>query len=229
MMNKNLITHSRPKSAISEAYRVMRTNIIYASVDKPVCTIVVTSSGPGEGKSTTVANLAITMAHGGSRVAIVDCDLRKPKMHKYFGVPNIIGLTNILVGSLNWREHVQSIDDEPNLSLITSGPIPPNPSEFIGSEKMKYFIEALKEAYDYVVVDTPPIGVVTEAALIAARVDGTILVIASGEVEIELAKRSKEALEKVKSNILGVVLNRIKEKNKSCYKYYNSSYYNEDF
>jgi capsular exopolysaccharide synthesis family protein len=133
-----------------------------------------------------------------------------------------------LVESLDWREHVQRIEGEPNLSIITSGPIPPNPSELIGSEKIKSFIEELKGEYDYVIIDTPPIGVVTDAALVAAYVDGTILVIASGNVEIELAKHSKESLVNVGANILGVVLNRVKEKTRGYYKYYYSSYFTEE-
>lgn len=228
-MNRDeLILNKGSKSVVAEAYRVLRTNIMYASVDKKIKTIAVTSSGPAEGKSSTVANFAIALAHAGSRVLIIDSDLRKPRIHKTFSISNRVGLTNIIVEDLDWKEHLHTLEELPALSILPSGPIPPNPSELCGSTKMKNFINNIKEEFDYVIIDTPPSGVVTDGTLIASYVDGTILVVASGNVEIESAKRTKSLLENVKANILGVVLNKIPVNDSGYYKYYYYSYYHDD-
>ncbi len=228
-MNRDeLILNKGSKSVVAEAYRVLRTNIMYASIDKKIKTIAVTSSGPAEGKSSTVANFAIALAHAGSRVLIIDSDLRKPRIHKIFGISNRVGLTNIVVEDLDWKENVHTLEELPELSIIPSGPIPPNPSELCGSAKMKNFINSIKEEFDYVIIDTPPSGVVTDGTLVASYVDGTILVVASGNVEIEAVKRTKNLLNNVNANILGVVLNKIPVNDSGYYKYYYYSYYHDD-
>ena len=227
MSRDNLILNRGTKSVVAEAYRVLRTNIMFSSIDKKITSIAVTSSGPGEGKSITVSNFAIALAQAGSRVLIVDADLRKPRIHKIFNISNSVGLTNIIVQNLDWKTRVQTTEVK-NLGIITSGPIPPNPSEICGSEKMKSLINAFKEEFDYVIIDTPPAGVVTDGALVGAYTDGIILVVASGDVEIEAAKRAKGLLDNVKANILGVVLNKIPANDNGYYKYYYYTYYHED-
>lgn len=228
MIKDELILNKGTKSVVAEAYRVMRTNVLFSSIDKKIKTIAVTSSGPAEGKSTTAANFVIALAQAGSRVLLIDADLRKPRLHKYFGLSNTSGLTNIIVEDADWKKVLHNIEELPLVDVITSGPIPPNPSELCGSVKMQNFIYDLKSEYDYIVMDTPPVGVVTDAALIGAHADGTILVVASGNVEIEAARRSKLLLENVKANIIGVVLNKIPTNDSGYYKYYYYSYYHDE-
>ncbi|MDD4834973.1 MAG: CpsD/CapB family tyrosine-protein kinase [Lutispora sp.] len=228
MGDRSLILNSGAKSTLAESYRTLRTNVMFSSIDKSIKSIAVTSAGPSEGKSTVVSNFAIALAQDGSRVLIIDSDLRKPKVHKLFALPNNIGLTNILTERLPWEEHIASVEELPNLYVMTSGPIPPNPSEIVGSEKMRSMVSELKESFDFVLLDTPPVGVVTDAAIVSSYADGTILVVASGNVEIEAAQRAKELLVNVKANILGVVLNKISIKGAGYYKYYYYGGYYED-
>ena len=230
MQNNGLILHSGAKSTIAEAYRTLRTNVMFSSIDKSIKSIVITSAGPFEGKSTISANFAVTLAQVGSRVLVLDADLRKPKAHKLFGLPNNIGLTNVLAESLPWEKHITQIEEQPNLFVMTAGPIPPNPSEIVGSEKIKNMIAEMKNSFDYVIIDTPPVGVVTDAAIVSSYADGTILVVSSGDVEIEAAQRAKELLINVKANLLGTVLNKIPTKGAGYYKYYyyySSGYYED--
>ncbi|WP_094549307.1 CpsD/CapB family tyrosine-protein kinase [Petroclostridium xylanilyticum] len=224
---RSLIAHTNPKSPISEAYRVLRTNIQFSSVDKPLKVIVVTSAGPGEGKTTTMANLAITFAQSGSRTLLIDADLRKPKVHRTFYLSNQKGMTNVLAQHDDYKQHIQKSAAE-NLDVLTSGPIPPNPSELLSSNSMKQFIEKVRQDYDIVLIDAPPVGTVTDAAILSTIVDGTMLVTASGQVEIEAAQRAKELLEKVKANIIGVVLNKLSKNAQGNYYYYYYYYYGED-
>lgn len=219
-----LITHADPKSPISEAYRVLRTNIQYSCIDKPLKTIVITSTGPMEGKTTTVANLGIIFAQMGSKVLIIDSDLRKPRIHKIFWFSNDAGLTNFLAVHDDYVKYIRN-SAVPNLDILTSGTIPPNPSELLNSNSMKQFIGKVREDYDIILLDAPPVGSVTDASIISTYVDGTILVVNSGEVEIEALKRSKELLDKVSANIIGVVLNNIEKGAKGNYYQY---YYQED-
>lgn len=226
MIDNTLITHSQPKSPISEAYRVLRTNIQYSSIDNPLKTIVVTSAGPGEGKSTTIANLAITFAQSGNKVLIVDADLRKPKVHKNFDLDNTYGLTNILAKKDAYSNYIKKGPVD-GLDIITCGAIPPNPSELLGSNQMKHLVEKLREDYDIVLLDAPPVGSVTDAALLSTIVDGTILVASSGVVEIDSLKRAKELLLKVNAHIIGVVLNKLDKNSKGNSYYYYYYYYGE--
>lgn len=223
----DLITLKNPKSPISESYRTLRTNIQFSSLDKNLNTIVVTSSTQGEGKTTTICNLAITIAQSGKSVLLVDCDLRRPRVHKNFDLNNYSGLTNILSGQ---NEDTDCIKETTiaNLSVLSSGPKPPNPSEVLGSKSMKRFVEQMSEKYDYVLLDAPPVGLVTDGAIVSTLADGVILVASSGEVAIEAAKRSKELLENVKANIIGVVLNKVSVAKSQYYKYYYNQYYYQD-
>lgn len=228
MLDANVVvTHCDPKSPVSEAYRVLRTNIQYSGVDKPMKTIVVTSSGPVEGKTTTIVNLAVTFAQAGCRVLLIDSDMRKPKLHKVFVIPNTKGLTNLLIEHGDYRDYVQDCD-VPNLEILTCGTIPHNPSELLSSRTMRELLEKVKQDYDIVFLDAPPVGSVTDAAVISTFVDGMILVAYAGHVKIGSLRLTKELLEKVNANILGVVLNQLDRNVGSNYYYYHDYYYGED-
>lgn len=224
-----LIVHTDPKSPISEAYRTLRTNIQFSSLDNSIKTIVVTSAGPGEGKTTSIINLGITMVQSGSKVLLIDGDLRKPQIHKIFEASNQLGLTSVLVSELSYKERVLSTYIE-GLEILPVGVIPPNPSELLASGKMKQLLSEVSEDYDFVLIDTPPAAVVTDASVLAAVADGTILVCSSGQVPIDGAKRAKELLKNVNANIIGVILNKIpiNQRNYSQYYYYYYHYYGED-
>ncbi len=216
-----LITQINPKSPISEQYRTIRTNMQFASVDKELKSLIVTSSGPGEGKSSTTANLAVVYAQQGKKVLLVDADLRKPTMHYTFRLDNLRGLSNILVGENTIDEAVNPTDIN-ELDVLTCGPIPPNPSELLSSRKMESFLKEAQFSYDMVILDTPPVLAVTDAQILANLVDGSILVVRSGETEVEPAQRSKEALEPAKAKLLGVVLNGREKKASNYYYYYGT-------
>jgi len=216
----DLILEKQPKSPISEAYRTIRTNIDFSSIDKEIRTILVTSSGPGEGKTTTAANIALTYAQAGKKTLLIDCDLRKPRIHKVFKISNRIGFTNMMADDMKLSEAAFLFND--TLQVLTAGTIPPNPSEMLSSNKMKTFLQAAAMVYDRIIIDSPPINVVTDAQILGAATDGVILVVSSEITNIEGAIRAKELLLKVKANILGVVLRRLKS---GSGKYGYSSYY----
>lgn len=220
---KNNVVNS--KTTVSEAFRSLRTNLQFTSVDKKVKSILITSSLPNEGKSTIIKNLAYALAMTGVKVIVVDCDLRNPTVHQMFKIPNMSGLTNIIVEDDRYEKYVISDKEFDNLGIITSGPIPPNPSELIGSNRMRVFLDRLKEDYDYVLLDAPPVLLVTDPTVLAPVVDGVILVIQANKTEIEATKRAKEILTNLKANILGAVLNKVKEQRSGYYYYY---YYNND-
>ncbi|MDO8671987.1 MAG: CpsD/CapB family tyrosine-protein kinase [Dehalococcoidia bacterium] len=204
-----LVTFSNPRSPIAEAYRQLRTNIQFSSLDKTLRSLLVTSTSPEEGKSTTLANLAVAIAQTGSRVILVDCDLRRPTIHSIFGLGNAAGLTSVVLDPASRHLPLQDSGIE-NLQILSSGPLPPNPSELLGSRRMGEVIDLLESEADMVLFDSPPIIAVTDAAILATRVDGVILVINAGKTKRELARKAKALLEKVNANILGVVLNNMK-------------------
>lgn len=227
MEQRNIITEKNPKSPISEAYRTLRTNIQFSNIDEDIKSILITSSGSGEGKSTTLTNLGVTIAQSGKNVLLIDSDLRKPRMHQYFQLPNMRGLTTAISANVDYKEIVCQTHIE-NLDILTSGPVPPNPSELLGSKKMKEFLKRVKNDYDTVLIDTPPVGIVTDAAVLSAVVDGVLLVCASGQVDVDAAKSAKKLLETVKANILGVILTKIPINEGRYYKYsYYNSFYEE--
>lgn len=233
MKKSKIFTTQNPKSPISEAFRTLRTNIQFSSIDKPIKSMVITSSGPGEGKSTVSVNTAITIAQSGKNVLLIDCDLRKPTLHKYFNMSSLKGLSNILVEDADYTNILYNTEEIEQLDIIGSGPIPPNPAELLGSKKMENFIEDMRKEYDMVILDAPPIGLVTDSAILSTIVDGTLLVCSVGEANINSATRAKELLEKVNANILGVVLNKVPVSGGAYYKYhynqyYDYSYYDED-
>ncbi|MCR2045174.1 CpsD/CapB family tyrosine-protein kinase [Anaerosalibacter massiliensis] len=223
MKREKIITHGNPKSPVSEAFRTLRTNIQFSSIDKTLSSIVVTSSGPSEGKSTVSTNIAVTMAQSEKEVLLVDCDLRKPKIHTFFNIHNGQGLTNILAEGVSLREVAYEPEIEKNLHVLTAGPIPPNPAELLGSRRMKEFLKEVETKYHMIILDSPPVGMVTDSAILSTIADGTILVCAVGQADVDASKAAKSLLEKVNANILGVVLNKVPVKQGG---YYNYNYYN---
>jgi non-specific protein-tyrosine kinase len=201
-----LIALRDPRSPAAEAYRTLRTNIQFSSLDKPLGTLLVTSTAPDEGKSTTLANLAITMAQAEQRIILVDCDLRRPTLHTLFDLPNETGLTTMILSQEDAPSPLQETS-VPGLSLLTSGPLPPRPADILGSRRMQAVIAQLREQADMVLFDTPPVVAVTDAAVLASRMDGVLLVFQAGKTSRERGRQAREILEKVKANIVGVVLN----------------------
>lgn len=208
---EQLITLTSPLSPISEAYRALRTNIQFASFDKPARIIAVTSTAPNEGKTTIVANLAVAFSQAGHRVVLIDADLRRPSLHSLFGLDNSQGLTSAFIDT-TLSEGAPWLQDTtvPNLRVLTSGPLPPNPSELLGSQKMRSLIELLRGEADYVLFDCPPILAVTDAAILGHQVDGVLLVCSAHRTKRDHALKAKSLLEKVNASILGVVLNNVK-------------------
>lgn len=204
-----LIDQDNMKSVVAEAYRTLRTNLSFTEVDRPYQTVLITSPHLKEGKSTTSSNLAIVMAQAGQKILLVDCDLRKPLQHKMFGVSNLVGLTSCLCQRLPLREARQPGPVE-NLDLLTAGPIPPNPSEILSSEHTREFWAGLKEHYDYILLDSPPVLAVADAAILSTQVDGVLLVVNSGGTRIDHAQEAKAQLTKANAHIIGVVLNQFK-------------------
>ena len=225
----DIVSIKNPNSPISEAYKTLRTNIKFSSVDKGLKTIAITSTGKGEGKSTVISNLAATMAQDNSRVLLVDCDLRRPTIHKRFYLSNLEGLSNVLTQQ-NSRDQVIQKTSIEGLDILTSGPKPPNPSEMLGSNAMKELLLEVAKDYDRVLIDAPPIGIVTDAAILTTMVEGVLFVVSAKGVAIEAAKHAKELLETVNANIVGVILNKVSvgTGRYSSYKYYQDYYEDED-
>ena len=218
-----LITHRNPKSPMSEAYRTLRTNIQFATVNKVIKTLMIVSAVPGEGKSTVTANLAVTLADIGMKTLLVDTDLRRPAVHKIFQLDRSPGLTSILTEDLSYQRVVKSTEIE-NLSLITCGELPLNPSELLGSEKMKNLLEELKTTFDIILFDIPSTLVVTDAAVLSSEIDALFLIIHVGKGRRETILQAKNLLNNVGTNILGAILNFVKVEKRRYYYYY---YYEE--
>ena len=222
---EKIISIRNPKSPISECYRGIRTSIEFSNLDKEMKVINVTSSMQGEGKSTVIANLAVSFANLEKKVLLLEGDLRNPSVHRMFNISNINGLTDILLNNKNFAECVHCTEVK-NLHILTCGAVPPNPSEILSSKKMKDFINELREYYDYIFIDTPPIGVVTDAGIISTYSDGCVFVVGSKQCDIEMAKIAKKRLEDVGANIIGAVLNKF-EAEGNGYNYYNYYYQHE--
>jgi len=219
LQNRSLISMTTPKSPIAEQFRTIRTNIQFSSVDEELQTMIVTSSGPAEGKSTTTANLAVVFAQQGKRVLLIDADLRKPTVHYTFRTENHIGLSNVLTRQASLEEAVATTAQD-KLWVLPSGPIPPNPSELLGSKGMTTLLEQAKDQYDVIILDTPPVLAVTDAQVLSNLADGVVLVVSSGKTEIDAAKKARELLDSAKARILGVVLNNKKVQDSQYYYYY---------
>lgn len=217
----SLITIADKSSPIAEQYRTIRTNIQFASADRKIQTIVVTSSGPSEGKSTTAANIAVVFANSGQRVLLVDADMRQPTIHKTFGLTNEVGLSKVLSSNNSVLEMSRpSIVD--NLFILTSGPKPPNPSELLGSTRMDQVIEEARHLYDVIIFDMPPVVTVTDAQIMASKADGTLLVVRENVTRKDALTKAKDLLEMVQAKVLGVVYNGAQNLKDQGYYYYNN-------
>jgi capsular exopolysaccharide synthesis family protein len=210
-----------PRSPAAEAYRTLRTNIEFASLDAPARTILVTSAIPGEGKTTTAANLAAVFAQAGHTTLLVDADLRKPGVHKIFDLPNTAGLTSLLRTDEARLQDVAQATDQEHLSVLTTGPLPPNPAELLRSTRMQTVLERLAASSEFVIVDSPPLQAVTDAAILSSLVDGTVLVVDAGRTRSGAVRNGREALAKVGARVLGVTLNRMSESMSGDYYYYD--------
>jgi capsular exopolysaccharide synthesis family protein len=222
-----MITDAR--SPITESYRHLRTSLLLSSAGKPPKTILITSSQPAEGKTTTGINTAFMLAQTGAEVLMIDCDLRRPRLHAQFGLPNTAGLTTWLSGEKNLDGLIQQCDKEPNLKVLTSGPVPPNPAELLGSEEMRKLLNTLSEKYAHIVIDSPPAISFTDASILSTMVDGVILVVHGGRSSRAVVRRAKQQLLDVGAHIFGVVLNNVRvESHDYYYSRYYSHYYESD-
>ncbi|MGM0214826.1 CpsD/CapB family tyrosine-protein kinase [Enterococcus sp. AZ109] len=207
-------------STTTEQYRTIRTNINFSSADKDIQTLVITSSGPSEGKSTTSANLAVVFAKAGSKVLLVDADLRKPSLAISFRLPNATGLSNLLTNREASIDNYYQTSDVENLYVMTSGPKPPNPSELLDSQRMVDLMNTMRESFDVVIFDMPPVVTVTDAQIVAAHTDGTLLVVRERKTKKQDIVKAKELLTRANANILGVVYNGKKKGDSAGYYYY---------
>lgn len=201
----------KPRSIASEAYRTLRTNLGFAGIDQDFRSILISSPSPKDGKSTVTANLGVVMAQAGSRVIIVDCDLRKPVQHHIFKLDNHKGFTNCLMMEASLDKVIQkAIPELGNLDVLTSGPIPPNPAEMLNSQRVREFWPMLLEHYDFVLVDAPPVLAVADAAILASQMDGVIMVTRYGVTRKDQVQQTRETFQKASANLIGVVLNQAK-------------------
>ncbi len=208
-MTKQLITLTDPRSAVAEAYRSLYINLSFSSQEQPLHKLLATSAGAGEGKSVTLANLAVVAAQLGQRVVLVDCDLRQPQQHELFGLRNDYGLTTLVAGKEAAASALQAVADVPGLHVLPSGPVPVSPSQVLAARRLDEIMAELADGADLVLVDAPPAAAVADASVLATKVDGVILVLNAGQTKRDNARRAKEALEKVNAHIVGVVLNNV--------------------
>lgn len=219
-LSERLITTIAPTSAAAEAYRALRTNLFYAIVDHPPKVIVLTSPGPREGKSTTCVNLSVVLAQASKNTLLLDCDFRKPVVHKIFGLRNVYGLVDAVVGEHTLQEVWQ--EPLPGLKVVTAGPIPPNPAEILSSRRFADLLQRVRAEFDYVLVDAPPVELVSDSAILATLGDGALLVLDAQNTRKGAFRRSIRSLETVGANILGTVMNNV-EKGADTY-YYSYAY-----
>ncbi len=229
--NSELLIFADSRSALSEAYRQLRTSILLSTAGHPPKSLLITSSLPSEGKTTTATNTAISLAQTGAKVLIIDADMRRPRLHSVFNIANGEGLSTLLSSESTDADiaRVVKTDDGTQLSLLTSGPIPPNPAELIGSDQMANLLKKLQNHYTHVVIDSPPITSFTDGVLIASMVDGVILVVHSGKSSRQVVKRSRQLLQDVGARILGVVLNNVNLRSQDNYHYYQTYYHRNNY
>lgn len=218
-----LITEKNFPFAVKEAYNSLRTNLLYALSPTNGRVVAVTSSNAGEGKSTVSVNLALTMSIAAGKILLIDADLRRPSIHKKLKLDNSTGLSRFIVGFETMADSLKR-DVFPNFDVMTSGPIPPNPSELLGSENMRVFLQKASDYYDYIIIDTPPVNIVTDVAVMSDCISGVLLVSSYGKTTIDDVKKANTTLEKVNAKLLGMVVAGVEGK-KSLYKKDTSSYY----
>ena len=230
-VNSPLLIAADPRSALAEAYRHLRTSILLSTAGRAPKSLLITSSLPSEGKTTTATNTAISLAQTGAKVLILDADMRRPRLHSIFNVDNNVGLSSLLASELSDRDITSAIrqDEKTKLYMITSGPIPPNPAELIGSEQMANLLANLQTRFTHVVVDSPPIASFTDGVLIASMVDGVILVVHAGHSSRQVVRRSRHLLQEIGAKIFGVVLNNVNLNTKDNYYYYQSYYHHGNY
>jgi capsular exopolysaccharide synthesis family protein len=226
-----LLIYADSRSSLAEAYRQLRTSILLSSAGHAPKSLLVTSSLPSEGKTTTATNTAISLAQTGARVLIIDADMRRPRVHSVFGFKNNAGLSSVLASELNEKEVLDAIqfDDRTKVGVLASGPIPPNPAELVGSDQMTKLLKLLQKHFDHVVVDSPPITSFTDGVLIASMVDGVILVVQSGRSSRQMVRKTRQMIQDVGAKIFGVVLNNVDLKSQENYYYYQSYYHREGY
>lgn len=213
-----LIVEKKPKSAVSEFYRTLRTNIEYSTFDVKLKTILVTSSESNAGKSTICSNMALCFAENDKKVLLIDCDLRNPSIHRLFNISNSYGLSDVLVDSKKLDEVVRSYNS--NLDILPCGKMPQNPSKMIESKALENLIESLKEDYDLIILDSSPINAVTDPQILSTKADGTILVVRKDSTKIDAVKEAKKLLDQVKANVIGCIFNGTEGPSKKNYAYY---------
>jgi len=205
-MTPSLLTLSHPNSPVAEAFRTLRSNLIFAGLEKPLQTLVVTSASADDGKSVALANLAVVMAQGGRRTILVDCDLRKPRQHALFGVPNVAGFSDWMTEASPAAPALTTIPEVPGLQLLPAGTATANPADLLTSPRIRDLIVGLKSQADFVLFDAAPLLAVSDAALLAANLDGAVLVVASGQARRDDVQRAREMLEKIRVRVVGAVL-----------------------
>jgi capsular exopolysaccharide synthesis family protein len=220
-----LVAYGRPKSEVSEAYRALRTSVLLSAFGKAPKVLLLTSPLPQEGKSTTSVNLGIVLAQKGGRVLIVDADLRRPNIHRTFGVGSTAGLSTVLAGSDTFEKAAIPSPILPNLTILPAGPTPPQPSEMLGSPMMRELVARWAQEYDHVIIDSPPVLSVTDAVLLSSVADAVILVIRSGQTTKEALRRSRNLLAQVNARVLGIVMNAVDLRSPDGYYYYYGGKY----
>lgn len=224
MRSKDLITINESKSMVAESYRMFRTNLNYMNVDTENKVILFTSSLSEEGKTTSIANTAVTFALDGYKTLLIECDLRKARVHEVFNIPQAPGITNILTDKQEVGEVVQSIEEVEGLDVLTAGPLPPAPSELLGSKSIEALVLELRDKYDKILIDAPPVLSVTDAVVLNRIVDGVVLVVAAGETKKETVRQAQKTLARVDANVLGTLISKMNIKRSSYYDYYAYGY-----
>ena len=223
MQPNHIVSLVNPKSLEAEAYRTLRTNLQFSTADQELKTILVTSANAAEGKTTTVCNLAVSFAQIGKKVLIIEGDLRRPRLHSYLGLSNTKGISNVLAQNLPIHKALQTTVLD--IEVLTCGPVPPNPAELLNSNRLRERLQELRQHFDIILIDTPPVGVVTDAAILSTLVDGTLMVVASHQTESDHAVRAMKLLQTVDAKVLGTVLTKVPADRKG---YYGYQYYEYD-
>ncbi|MCB0247742.1 MAG: CpsD/CapB family tyrosine-protein kinase [Anaerolineae bacterium] len=208
-MANQLVTLSDPRSPAAEAYRSLYINLSFSGQERPIRSLLVVSPGPDEGKSVTLANLAVVAAQMGQQVVLVDCDLRQPQQHELFSLRNDAGVATVIAAKGEAASALQAVADVPGLKVMTSGPVPVSPTQVLASRSMETLLNALVESADLVLVDAPPVVAVSDASVMATKVDGVLLVLKAGQTKRDYARQAKETLEKVNAHVIGAVLNNV--------------------